>query len=459
MYKPEPLPGAPPCTVVIHADPDTDPAVIQRAYVQLLGPIGSFYSKARQAQQLGGLPQYATHQALPDAQMRYSYNNGQETVHVQLREVTSTSEGGEVVVKTEPWDTILVELRIPGTSDTGAHMGAWLVPQTPGQPEYATTDYTSRAGSLFHFATELEPITETRDGATWYGSLKINITGRRGTLEVDIYGFIDKPSPPSVALGAWVIHPYSIPIVIPGTTWDIEVFEPEVVQLFGGYTRAQVDAEYPELTGIPTDSGAHDTVAARSRPITGGSLDVFLLGEANILDYFRQFGGDYHKEVQTWANGENRIVKEHGTQWFVVVGGPDPPFIPGLPEGFAPGVTYSLSGASLDSYFMPGFDPDHPPFDSLTGTLSTLFYRHGDPLDEVTRFKTDGARNNNTSYRWENSAIYPTRSSMNAVRDGTVVVPAILPPEESSPENHFGMRKLGTFLFDVDHATAKWKPA
>lgn len=84
MFKPLPVEGAPPCKVVIRGEPGTPTAVLQRTYTELLGPIGHFYAKAVQVAALSDLPQVALHQDLPGVRLRFTSNNGQQTVHVEL---------------------------------------------------------------------------------------------------------------------------------------------------------------------------------------------------------------------------------------------------------------------------------------------------------------------------------------------------------------------------------------
>lgn len=88
-----PKPGETP-TKVVFDGVEPGSAEAQLLFQQHKGPIGQFHSKARQQRELSEQPIAHMQQAMPDGgRMRYSYNNGQETIHVALEPRPGTPVG------------------------------------------------------------------------------------------------------------------------------------------------------------------------------------------------------------------------------------------------------------------------------------------------------------------------------------------------------------------------------
>lgn len=79
-----PVPGWAPTKVVFDGVKPGSPEA-QALYLEFQGPINRFHAKARQAVQTSEQQGFGMHQKLPNGgMMRYSFNHGQETIHVQV---------------------------------------------------------------------------------------------------------------------------------------------------------------------------------------------------------------------------------------------------------------------------------------------------------------------------------------------------------------------------------------
>lgn len=77
-------PGETPTKVVLEGTDPGDPAARQ-LYNELRGQVARFQGKARQSREISGQPQLNMQQALPGGgRMRYNYNNGQETLRIEV---------------------------------------------------------------------------------------------------------------------------------------------------------------------------------------------------------------------------------------------------------------------------------------------------------------------------------------------------------------------------------------
>lgn len=90
--------------------------------------LGAFIAKFRagcvQQQQLSGQPGYKKNITMPDGgQLRYSYNDGQETMDIRLSPKESSSEETkEEKTESSAWDWLVVDLEIPVKDTSGTPM-------------------------------------------------------------------------------------------------------------------------------------------------------------------------------------------------------------------------------------------------------------------------------------------------------------------------------------------------
>jgi hypothetical protein len=103
--------------------------------------ISAFHSKARQARDQSGNPTYSTQQALPNGQrLRYTYNNGQETLTIELTpEQIAAAERPAEPVPDQPCDILLAidVLFDPATFVVGdIYHKVPYTTTTPGPPLY-----------------------------------------------------------------------------------------------------------------------------------------------------------------------------------------------------------------------------------------------------------------------------------------------------------------------------------
>lgn len=443
----------------MHAAPGTDPAVLQQVYTQMLGPIGHFYGKARQVQQIGGLPQIQLQQTLPNAHLRYVYNNGQETVHISLAAGSPTSESKPVVTPTDYWDLALIEIEIEDMVDPVGQpkVAAFVVPEKPGETDYATT-FGDTSGGALTFASDEEDIIDTvTEGTTWFGSLKVDISKLRGVpvLKIALYAGITKIAgpPPNTFPAAFRVRSYTLDPAgsdIPGYT--PKILGDYVLDLPNGFSYDRVLDEFPEVSAYSPKTPGQLILSGDAYVVSSDMLSTY--GATYFRNYFLNFG-DGVEDITTvttdWVGGTTGALRT-STTFGTHYRNRDPlgPYAPGLPDPVYTNV--ELGGADSITYWLP-LDPD-PADRPHTAHLSSLFFRRGDPLKVVSKLEYDVA----TSYRWEDAAIYPRRSPMNEIPQ-TVTVRAIRIPEGSSVANHFGLRLLGTFTLDLEHAVTSWKPA
>lgn len=106
--------GAPRLKVRIEGEDGLSPDQRLLIEQQFQGEIGRFYQTCRQSVDLSKQPGYKQFKALPGgAQLRYSYNGGQETMDIRVSPKRRPQEEPPKQPTKEPWDFLLIDLNIP----------------------------------------------------------------------------------------------------------------------------------------------------------------------------------------------------------------------------------------------------------------------------------------------------------------------------------------------------------
>jgi hypothetical protein len=452
-------------TKVVFEGVEPGSAEAQRLYHERISEISSFHQKARQNRMISESPTSSMQQALPNGdQLRYTFNNGVENIHVRL---STKSRGGEAARRSDqkrPWDFALIELTLPDMTKTAAVFGAFETPRGHHDEGVAADDNGGRTFSdnpYLEFASGTEEILATIPGmAPQISSLKVDLTKVRGNnpVDIDLYGFIRVYSEPGTTPTdsgriAEVMRSYT---TFGGSRpHGQEVLHERV--LFPIASTDVIVALFPELSSVRLYvPGEHNII---TNALTGTAYEP--LGYPNWgpdwaqdpPSWISQFGGAYSEVTEYYVPGVIKSIKRIGSQWRVYGAGT---WTPGPPPsgGYSPGVQYEFEGWCYEQYFGPLYEPV-PQYISRTGQLTAVFFQ-GSPMDSVSYYPYSDI--GKFFYRWENKATYPGRWNSKVIST-TVPLHTIDPPIVTSIENHFGMPYLGRVRLDADNATAKWLPA
>jgi len=203
--------GSPRLKVRIEGEDGLSPEQRLQIEQRYQGEIDKFYLGCRQQVDMTGQPGYKQMKALPDgAQLRYSFNHGQETMDIRVSPKERPAEEEPKKPEKEPWDFLLIDVDIPifttgyvsspATRVARAQMAARV--HTPASTTILAVD-NQGFGSTGMQSPGTKPVlmyagapVSTQIGAdatdvdTQVSSLLVDIRGYRSdpVIEIDIYG-------------------------------------------------------------------------------------------------------------------------------------------------------------------------------------------------------------------------------------------------------------------------------
>ena len=327
---------------------------------QLQGEINRFYLGVRQQIDLTGQPGHKQFKALPGGgQLRYSLNEGQETLDVRLSPKKGAQEEEKKKPPKEPWDFLVIDLSnpvwssgypdSPTTRASRMTVGAKLVTPAP------TTEVSARDNQSFNSATQqsstTDPILMFAGAAaaheigsvdvvtpdTQVSSLLVDIRKFKGEpiIEIDLYGTL---SPVSFSKGM-------VAIVTRYVTVEGGVHVPRTRMLYvgGAATRTYVTNNFP---AIDAAVDYYDTTSPMNNlipyPDTRGSVS-----EATLLDPTK-----FSPDSETWLHNNIDIPAlwyETMTAGWTDVIAPYGPWA----SGYWSDEDYAAWQAMLDSLYNP----------------------------------------------------------------------------------------------------------
>jgi hypothetical protein len=411
---------------------------------QYRGQLQQFQLSQQQQVRLSGQRYYKASLALPGAHMTYHNNNGQETITLT---VEATSGGEEQKVESaEYWQWAIVEVTIPNIMQlTTSVASAWMNPPPKNKEGYAinkTLPIDTDKPPLSYPVDELGTFIDNVQDNDYHASLRVDLRPYPGGVKFDLYGYIrryqdgtksgpnttstkragQRPSNVSSHSGTGALTMNGVPLNW-FSTGDISGRTINTIDLSNSTTLANFNLDFPDTTGLPTNSVFQSTInflygpvgatwGTVSGPSYGGLSFVWTPGTGNNPDpstlnvggLISAAGGVFTETTTFGSDGIVKKIRGLGAMDYYTSGGTDIAL-----NGAGPTDANGNYGISFFDYTLwwVGDHPTVPNYIFPQRDCPVKFIVLDDGPDAMTnRF---GSPFFDNSYRWEASKKFPDR--------------------------------------------------